>query len=168
MLADVETDFIKNHCSIKRITLDVGPDFFKPRALQTLEGLSKDILERQRSLRDIKDFIKSVESDRVRACFAPYQGKNREKQRKVPIRELKERLIGDEDNMSFFNPTVVVRLANEAPMPSFRWNTAKDDEVSKRLEDLLESLRNKGFNESIITRLKDEYKNVFYPHLFPQ
>lgn len=83
-----------------------------PETLVGIQELQNVIEQRQRSLKNLKDTVRVLISDRVSTCFKPYQKKaERERAKKKSILELRD-LVKGSDYYIPFNPTRVFEINN--------------------------------------------------------
>jgi len=161
VLSENEIDFIKSYLKSKNITVTVDMSVFdKSKVAIEASAIFRLISERQKSIRPIKDFIKRVTSERVKACYDQFSDKQRKskKVRETPIRDLAEQLKGS-IGYAPFNPTMVVSLTNDlVPLPS---RPPKEDEMESydaQVNDFGVSLERKGVKKQLILNLIEEYK----------
>jgi hypothetical protein len=79
--------------------------------LRTLDDVLKfqGLMQKdQKALKQIKTCIDTMVSERITACFAPYQGAARQKARKIKLSILMENAKSDKDQFKHFNPTMVL------------------------------------------------------------
>jgi hypothetical protein len=120
-----------------------------------IQSLCSFIIHRQKTLKNSKDFIKGLISDRITSVYKPYQGREKEKIKKVPVKNLIEKIKGSDDYRPF-NPTRLCSLMNITPMPSvFVKNT---DFLSKQEHNFCEECVSKGFSNNLIANIVQDYK----------
>jgi len=68
----------------------------------------KSIQSIQKNLKGIKQCVDTMVSERITACFAPYQGAARAKAKKIKITVLRDAAMMDKDSFHHFNPSMVL------------------------------------------------------------
>jgi hypothetical protein len=126
-------------------------------SLQDIMNLVTYIGNRQKEVKSMKELVKGIVSDRVTSCYAPYTGKAREKVRKQPIRELREKIKGT-DHFRAFNPTRWVSCLGVAPLPHTITNFNDDGRITARDQEFLTALIAKGLPSDVCDLVLVEYK----------
>lgn len=138
---------------------------FKQDKDMTLPELSEGVLKKystnQKLLREYKNLISSVISTRINQCYSPYKGKERDKQRKVPIRTHLERIKKDAVEAYSLHPKEIIRLVSNK---IYHCTSYKLEEVEKyisedfqeNIDDLVkERLNNHSFFNSLVEVICD-------------
>jgi hypothetical protein len=114
LITPIEESLIQEILNIKRIPklFDLDTSIAKSPAGCLL--LSENIRNRQKMIKEVKDIIRTATSNRITAIYAPYKGKNRDKARKKPIKELLSDLEGTTE-IKTFNPTVFTKFIGVTP-----------------------------------------------------
>jgi len=110
----------------------------------------------QKNVRIIKNGLNTIVSERITACFAPYQGAARNKAKKEKITTLIANAKNDPETRHFFNPSMVLLLAGKprqlVTIPE-NWNKDQFREFFSKFENILSQY----FDEDISTNVSSEY-----------
>jgi hypothetical protein len=160
--SDVITEVEKSYIIAILRTLEINPihriELLKlSNDLNGIQSLEEEILERQKSIKYIKDIIKSIISDRVTACFSPYEGKARDKARKIPIKELQRNLEGN-DKFRAFNPSRWFSVMKITPLPSFKTDLSKNENLLLQIKNFQGSLSHAGIPDDVVASIYQEYQ----------
>jgi len=112
LLNDAERTIIRICVDETKIDFDVDPGYDLVDQNKIL-SYQKDLDEKRKALKPIKDLVSSMVNSRVQAAFAPYTGKRREKVKKTRITELVNQIKGTSHYYAF-NPTRVLTLLGGA------------------------------------------------------
>jgi hypothetical protein len=122
-----------------------------------VSNFSKEILDRQKTIKKVKDVVKSIVAKRVSACYAPYAGRQREKMRKTPIRELANQIKGTEYYKAF-NPTGIANLVDKTQLPAFIPQTDNEKALfNTNLQSWTAELKATIVGDTLATSLVQEY-----------
>jgi hypothetical protein len=125
---------------------------------QTMSTLTKAIKARQQAIRSVKDLVKGIISSRVSSCYAPYTGRQREKVRKTPIKELINQIKGTE-HYHTFNPTRVGGLFNLPNIPAFYPVSTEEKQRQLHTEKIwLDSAKKTEMGDSLSSSILQEYQ----------
>jgi hypothetical protein len=126
-------------------------------SMDKIESLQRHITRRQAAIRDLKDAIKVITTDRIKAAFAPYKGKQRDKVKQTPIKELITKIEGTDD-FKPFNPTLFSRCLRVTSLPKIDLTLAGPSQSQQDLvEEFCKELSNKGVNNTLVRSLAQEY-----------
>jgi hypothetical protein len=158
VVREVEKSYIKN--SLQLLKIEPRWDGSKFKISNNLDGifaLEEEILNRQKLIKEPKDIIKGIISDRVISVFAPYKDKNRDKARKTPIKDLITNLKGTEYYRSF-NPVRWFQILGLSPLPSVYKKDINEEFLEEQLKLFCNSIEEKGGNNTLISSVYQEYK----------
>lgn len=158
VIPEVEKSYIE--AILKTLEIEADFNFNLEKLSNNLDGireLERVILDRQKSIKHIKETIKSIISDRVTACFSPFEGKAREKAKKTPIKELQRQLEGS-DRFRAFNPTRWFILVKATPLPSFKADFAKNENLQLQMRNFQQVLEQRLISVEVVASLHQEYQ----------
>jgi hypothetical protein len=157
LITDSEKSFIEWWVQKEKMQLEFELDIPDMDGVELIYHVQSLIRERQKSVKRIKDLLKTVSSRRVTACFSPYKGARRKQVQKVPIKDLKDEIKGTKE-WEAFNPTVWVQLYGLSPISSYApQNEAQDEKLTKAQDALFSALVAAGCNESTVMGLLTEH-----------
>jgi hypothetical protein len=160
LISPIEDSLIRELLDIKKVSKEIILDTSTTKTIEDIKNLSEFIRNRQKSIKDIKDIIKSATSNRITAAYSPYQGKSRDKARKKPIKELISDLEGSIDYKAF-NPSVFVKIIGVAPFTIVYPSTEEEwNKFDRNKEVFIESLVRSGLQESTANQLAQRVEQV--------
>jgi hypothetical protein len=124
--------------------------------LSAISQICQQILERQKKLKGPKDIIKGIISDRITATFQPYQGREREKAKKIPIKNLIEK-VKNTEHFRAFNPTRFISLIGMGPLPSTLTQKVNAEFLHVQKTHFGDECEKRGLKVSLISSLIQEY-----------
>jgi hypothetical protein len=157
LLSNFEREVI-NHYT--KTTLKVKfemPPIDTVKSPKDMAELHVKITERQAVVKVIKNAIKDIESERVKACFALYKGAKREKVKSTPVMELKDKIKGTEHYRAF-NPSFICKILGMNGIAPLQ---VKDEKSEKAYETQLEIFVSdlaKKASQPISLNFRTEYK----------
>jgi hypothetical protein len=160
LVSAIEETLLQECLDNEKVPRKSNVDFSKIRTIQDVLVLTHNILDRNKSTKKFKDTIRSITSIRMTSVFSPYKGRNRDKARKKPIRELMDDIKGTIEYGSF-NPSVWAKLVGVAPISSTIPATEGEwKKFDSNKEKFVQALISKGIQDSTANQIAQEVETV--------
>jgi hypothetical protein len=158
LLSTEEKLFVKNTLDLINFEKNINDLKIECKTHDDIIDLTEKIAGFQKEIRQIKGSLRSITSERVKACFEPYSGQRRAKTAKsVPITTLRDNLK-ESSSYAPFNPTMIFQLVGESKLASNYIRNDDDYQNREKLADkLVTTLSDKGYKESVIRALIELY-----------
>jgi hypothetical protein len=160
LVSDVEDSLLNEIIDERKILKHYVLEYSNIKDVTDVISLTTELLNRNKTIKPIKDTIKNVTSYRITSVYAPYKGKNRDKARKKPIKELIEDIKGSSDYASF-NPSVWVKLIGVTPItalfPATEEEWKKFDEYKDKF---IQACVDRGLRESTANQIAQKTEQI--------
>jgi hypothetical protein len=160
LVSAIEDSLLNEILDIEKIDKKYNIDFQKVKTIDDVKSLTIEILNRNKAIKKTKDTIKTVTSYRMTSIYSPFKGKNRDKARKRPVRELIDEIKHTQEYETF-NPSIWTKIIGISPMTILY--PATDEEWKKfdvNKNRFISALSSRGINESTASQIAQQVEVV--------
>jgi hypothetical protein len=162
LTSQVLSDFEKNAVELlfeeKEEKIHWDFDIPSMKTVEEILSFQRMIQDRQKSVRDYKRILNEIIGSRVSACYSSYKGKQKEKIKKTPIRDLINPLKGTSSYGSF-NPSLIFKIKKITPIQPVHYSNSEqgDNDFTRDVVRFEKNLHDNRVNNSVIISFRQEW-----------
>jgi hypothetical protein len=156
VISDQERVLLQEICALNSLSPVIDWELAENPTLKDIIKLGESVALRQKAIKAIKSCVRNLESSRMTAIYAPYDKAAKKKALKIPVKSLIAE-IKHTEHYGAFNPTAVLTLVGQAPLP-VGGLTGNDEKVAQTLLAFTQSLSAKRILISSVDSCLAEYQ----------